>query len=175
MPRLIGSSRPLNFEELGNQIVNEIVPDSINLDIYFRQSDIFVSKDDSPAAIRAYDEETDKILLAAFRGLQKHPLVIFSEALQTDNLAGVAELDPYLKAYDEVIAKAKKLYAPSLISSLHLRSLNNLAAQKDAVRKMRSAETDVLKAVVGVREFINAASSMNTLFKEFQDTLASAR
>lgn len=171
VPKLSGSQRPLDLEGIGNQIADETVPDSAGLGVYFQKKDVVVSQDDSPAAIRTYDKETDEILIAAFRGLQKNPLIIFSEALQADDLSKVATLDSYLRAYDVTLEKTKNLSVPPSVTSTHLRYLNALAALREAVRKMRTAETDVLKAVVGAREFSNAASTLTLLAKDFQKKL----
>lgn len=172
VPRLAGSQRPLDLEEIGNQIADETLPDLQAKNYYFQEKDITTSQDNSRAAILAYDKTTDEILLSAFHVLQKHPLVIFSEALRADDLSKVGALDPYLKAYDAVLEKTKKLSVPFSITSVHLQYLNALAAQREAVRKMRGAESDILKAVVGAREFSQEASVFNLLAQELQKKLS---
>ena len=170
VPRLSGSSRPLDLESIGDQIANETLP-SETQQIYFTEKDVTVAQDNSPAALRAYDKATDEILTSQFQGLQKHPLVIFSEALQIDDLSKVVALDPYLKAYDAVVEKTKELPAPSSVVSLHVRYLNALASLREAVRKMRGAESDILQAVVGARELVNTLEKIRSISIEFQSKL----
>ncbi|MEK7090021.1 MAG: hypothetical protein AAB930_00335 [Patescibacteria group bacterium] len=166
-PRLAGSQRPLDMEAIGNQIADEIIPSATRQN-YFTEKDITISKDDSPAALRAYDKATDDILTSSFSKLHKHPLGIFSEALQTDDLSKVVALDPYLTAYDELIKKNKILIAPSSAASVHLRYLNILATQREAIRKMRGARGDVLNAVVGAQEFVSTLQEINSIVQEFK-------
>lgn len=168
VPRLSGSSRPLDFEGIGNQIISETLSGTASPQNYFTEKDIKISNDNGKEALRAYDKATDEIIVASFKNLSKSPLQTFADAVQTDNFSGLAALDSYIRAYDTAIEKLKKVSVPQKAASLHVIMLNALARQREGTKAMRGAENDILKGVVGARSFAETIPLIKDAVQQFQ-------
>jgi hypothetical protein len=164
IPRLSGSQRPLDLDFLGEVIAEETLRTSPYA-VYFTEKDIRVSKDNGVKAFESYSlamVESD----TAFVGIGRSPLEIFADALQRDDFSSLGLLDTYLVAYDKKIERLKNISTPSQLTSFHIKNMNLIASQKNAVQKIRNAESDIVSAVVGSQEFVSN-------FQQFQSLMQS--
>lgn len=174
VPRIVDPTKPLDLD-IGQQLVEETVSLVPIPTPSFAEKDVLISQDDSIDSLRAYDKATDVILSAAFKDIQKPAVVVFSEALQVDDLSKVSGLDKYLAGYDYTLQKTKMLRVPSSLVSIHLRYLNALSIQRESVKKMRFAEADVVKATLGAREFAESASIIEVIVRDLRNVLVSPK
>lgn len=151
VPKLSGSQRPLDLEEIANQITDETLQGPAQQN-YFSEKDVKVAQDNSEAALTKYGQDlTDAA--SVFSGITRSPLEIFADALQRDDLTSLNKLDPYLVGYDKMLDRLIKIQAPPRLVSFHANYMSLVASQKDAVRKIRGAERDIVAAIIGAQEF----------------------
>lgn len=165
VPRLSGSSRPLDLEGIGDRIIAETLLETAAPLNYFTEKDVLVSKDNSEKAFEKYSLamiESDTV----FSDITRSPLEIFADALARDDFSPLKALDPYLVAYDQKLERLKSITTPSQLASFHYRYMNLVLAQKNAVEKIRNAESDIVSAIVGAQEFA-------TNFQQFQSLMQS--
>lgn len=163
VPKLSGSPRPLDLEGIANQITDETLSNTTQQD-YFTEKDIKISGDNSEKALENYGKA---IIGAAsvFSGITRSPLEIFAGALARDDFSTLNKLDPYLSAYDKYLALLTATSTPSGLASFHLRYMNLVASQKDAVRKIRGAEKDIVAAIIGAQEFAANFNGIQSLME----------
>jgi len=112
------------------------------------ESELIISQDNSLAAIKKYDEATNK----AFSNTpypDKSDEEIFMEAIQTKNFFA---LNKRLTYYQKAVTEAKQIAAPSKILSLHKRALElNLAIIK-VYENIKEIDKDPMKTIIGIQE-----------------------
>mgnify|MGYP001569751673 CR=1 FL=1 len=164
VPRLSGSSRPLDFEGIGNQIISETLSGTASRQNYFTEKDVKVSGDNSIKAVGDYAKDIIGAT-TVFSAITSSPLEIFADALSRDDFSSLETLDSYLIAYDKMLDRLKNISTPSKLSSFHLRYMNLVQSQKDAVGKIRNAEMDIVGAIVGAQEFAANFNEIRSLME----------
>lgn len=161
VPKLSGSQRPLDLEGIGNQIANETLQSPAQQN-YFTEKDVKVTQDNSEAALAKYGRDmTDAA--SVFSGITRSPLEIFADVLQRDDFSSLNKLDPYLAGYDKMLDRLAKIQTPPQLISFHASYINLVARQKDAVRKIRGAEKDIVAAIIGAQDFAANFNEVQTL------------
>lgn len=164
VPRLSGSSRPLDLESIGDQIISETLSETKPRQNYFTEKDVKTSKDNSAKALENYGNALINAI-SAFSSITRSPLEIFSGALGKDDLASLKSLDSYLTAYDKMLVAMKDIKTPPGLVSFHYQYMNLILAQKEAVGKIRNAENDIVSAIVGAQEFTSNFQEITSLMK----------
>jgi len=136
------------------------------------EKDIIISPDSTPEAAKKYIDTFNSIINDSFAGLQSKPeVMVFAEAIESQEYAKLKALDPYLAAFREAITQLKRLPAPKDFAALHLEYLNLARQQEEAVKNMRAAEKDVIRGILGVREYALTIQALDALAKKFRDEL----
>ena len=168
-PLLENQSLGLSEEELGQEILKDL-PNSPVTITYFTKKDLNILPNDTPENFLAYGKEFNNIVSGSFAGLQTPEIMIFSQALQAEDLSQLVVLDTYLAAYNKAIIQLNKLPVPPTLTDLHLAYLNATKRQQIAVEKMRRAEDDVIKGTYGAQEYIAAGNEIASIEQKLQKT-----
>lgn len=167
LPRLNDPSVSLDNEKLSRGVLKDL-PANISYANYFSSKDILVVNDNDPEAFKKYGEGFNSIISGSFKNLEKSELMIFSEALQVEDLSQLSILDVYLSAYQMALTKLKNLPVPAGLADLHLAYLNATKRQQIAVEKMRQAEKDIIKSAYGAQEYIAAGNEIANIEQKLQ-------
>lgn len=151
VPKLSGSQRPLDLEGIANQITDETLQGPAQQN-YFTEKDVKTSPNNNEDALAKYGQDVTDAA-SVFSGITRSPLEIFADALQRDDFSSLEKLDPYLTGYDKMLDRLLKIPTPAQLVSFHANYINLVASQKDAVRKIRGAERDIVAAIIGAQEF----------------------
>ena len=170
LPRLNDPSTNIDNTILSRDILKDL-PANISYPSYFTEKDIAILKNDSPENFKSYLEGFNASINDSFKNLNTPEIMIFSEALQAEDLSQLSILDVYLSAYQTALAKLIKLPVPPAFANLHLAYLNATRRQQAAVEKMRRAESDVIKGTYGAREYIAANNEIAEIEQKLQKTL----
>lgn len=161
---------PFDPQTAGQDLVENFI-DSIpdNAPAGFTDKDIAIGHSDTDVAVKAYKQAFERIVRNNFKGLDAESEArALPDAMETQDYTKLKILDPYLAAYAGAIAQLKKLPTPPRLAQLHLAYLNLVVAQQTAVRAMREAEQDPVRALVGAKKYIAAHQQLQTLFEQFQ-------
>lgn len=163
VPKISGSQRPLDLEGIANRITDETLSNTARQN-YFTEKDVKITQDNSAKAFENYSlamVESDTV----FFGITRSPLEIFADALARDDFSSLNLLDPYLVAYDKKIERLKSITTPSQLVSFHYQNMNLVLAQKDAVRRIRGAERDIVAAILGAQDFASNFQQFQSLMQ----------
>lgn len=169
LPRLDDPAVNINTK-LSQEILKDL-PLNISHPTYYTEKDIITLKNDTPENFTSYLREFNTIISNSFRSLPQSEIMIFSEALQAEDLSQLSILDVYLSAYQAALIKLNSLPVPPAFANSHLAYLNATKRQQIAVEKMRQAETDVIKGTYGAQEYMTANNEIATIEKKLQKTL----
>lgn len=170
LPWLNDSSVNPDNEKLSQEILKDI--SSAPAPNYFTEKDITILKTDLPEDFLKYAKDFSAVISDSFRNLDRPEIMIFSEALQAEDLSRLSILDTYLSAYKVALIKLKNLPAPPSLANLHLAYLNATRRQQTAVEKMRRADNDVVKGTYGAQEYIAVNDEITSLEQKFQKVFA---
>ena len=169
-PLLDNQSLKLSEEELSQEILKDL-PNTPSIQLnYFTEKDLNILKTDTPENFLAYGKEFNKIVNDSFGSLPVSEIIIFSEALQAEDLSQLVVLDTYLATYNNAMAKLNKIPVPPGLTNLHLAYLNATKRQQIAVEKMRKAEEDIVKSTYGAQEYIAAGNEIASIEQKLQKT-----
>lgn len=157
--------------KLSQEILKDL-PANISYPTYFTEKDIITLKDDTPENFTNYLKEFNTIISGSFGNLPQSEIIIFSEALQAEDLSQLSILDVYLSSYQTVLTKLRSLPVPPTFTNLHLAYLNATKRQQTAVEKMRQAENDIIKGTYGAQEYLVANNEITELEQKFQKVFA---
>lgn len=170
LPRLEDPSALIDNTRLSREVLKDLPADILSSD-YFTEKDITILKSDSPENFIDYLGGFNAAVSDSFGNLDRPEIMIFSEALQAEDLSRLSILDIYLSAYKTALAKLKNLPVPPAFASLHLAYLNATRRQQAAVEKMRRAESDVIRGTYGAQEYIAANNEVAAIEQKLQKTL----
>lgn len=168
-PLLNDPSAVLDEEKISREILKDM-PSSLTAINYFTEKDLTILKNDTPENFANYIQGFNKIISGSFIGLEISEIVVFSEALQAEDLSQLDILDSYLAAYNSVIIKLSQLATPPGLADLHLAYLNATKRQQIAVQKMRRTESDVIKGTYGAQEYLAAGEEITNIEQRLEKT-----
>jgi len=138
--------------------------------------------DDSPPAVKNYLNQTAALMQKHLAGLPDS-LTIFSEALRTGDALNnelakdsefsrkLLQLEPLIFKYDSLIADLKNLPVPKSWANYHKRLTDSLLKFVTALRALRNADKDILKALLMLTPHQEALTELQNLRKEAEQEL----
>jgi len=168
LPRLQDSSYPLDPVSISEYLVSDTVPSLPRKISYFSEKDIKTTPDTSEKAFDTYGVAMADAA-RVFDFIKRSPLEILADALQKDRLELLRELDSYIPAYDAMLERLKKIETPPSLVSYHIQYMDLTLAQREAVKKIRNADKDIISALLGAKEFSLNFAEFNTLLKKISD------
>lgn len=125
--------------------------------------DIIITKNESAAAITAWARQFDATLHDAFGTHDRAEIFIMLEAVNKDDYAALAAIDPYITAYDHAILGIKKIPVPAPFAGDHLQFLSLLMQFRDIAGILRAAEEDPVAASATIKSYFELADQMTAL------------
>ncbi len=126
------------------------------------------SDDDSAPAFSAYLQALTRAARELVLLEKKPEVAIFTDALDKEDFSGLQELDLYLTQFDQTIKDLKLIKVPPSLAPLHLRYVTLAIKEREAVRKIRGAETDFIGALAGTRVFLESEAALRILIQDMQ-------
>lgn len=160
-------SANIDNTKLSQEILKDL-PADISYPTYFIEKDIITLKKDTPENFSNYLKEFNAIISGSFGNLPQSEIIIFSEALQAEDLSRLSILELYLSAYQIALTKLRSLPVPPAFTNLHLAYLNATKRQQAAVEKMRKADNDIIKGTYGAREYMAAGNEIANIEQKLQ-------
>ncbi len=112
-------------------------------------TDIKTKTDTSKEAIKAYGNDIASIF-ARNAIKSRNEAVIAKDALETEDLEKLKEIDPIIKSYKNIINSLLDLPAPSAVATLHLDLINSVNHAIFVAESLRKVEQDPISALQGV-------------------------
>lgn len=169
VPRLVRPGTPIDLDAFSAALAEEISSVPFTTAPRIKYQELVIAKDTSPAAVASYQKTVDRIVAPFARWSNTPAILVFSEAMRDEDFSRLTALDPYLKTYEQVIPKLKKVAVPPALALLHLDYVNAGIRQHEAVKLMRNAEEDIVGAVAGAQEYVRTAQEFTTVVRKLQE------
>jgi len=148
-PRLLAGQGEVRTEEIraiqnyfpsGGEILGPIPKVNAN--------ELHISENNSPGAVKNYFNQVYSIYEKTFLTLKEDDLMIFFDALKTENFSGLEKIDKVLDAFDESLYEVKKIPVPRGYEDFAIAELNYLLKSMRVVEVIKNAESDPLSAIL---------------------------
>lgn len=110
-------------------------------------SEITISEKNDIAVVKKYFGDVAAVYKKNILSLEKDDLVLFSEALQENNLEKLAEIEKVIRALEQSIAEIKKIPVPRGWEEFAIAEINYLSRIKRVAEILRRSEQDPLAAL----------------------------
>lgn len=127
------------------------LPDGIDPEILFQstpfitKSNLLTAADNGPQAVIKYFDSLSAVYQKDYVPQSKiSDLLVLVTAMQSENYAKLAELDPLIAALGKTIADAKKIPVPPDYKDFAVREINYLIKTKRMIEIFRNTESDPL-------------------------------
>ncbi len=116
-------------------------------------SAITVSNDTSVAALSRYGESIAAIMITYSEANPVNEVLVLEAAMQSQDEAVLAALDPKIAAYTAFLEETKKVIVPATMTQEHLNLLNSYQAILNDIIAMRGAFTDPMLALLRLKRY----------------------
>ncbi|MDP3772090.1 MAG: hypothetical protein Q8Q94_01785 [bacterium] len=166
----------IDKQKIGADLADQVASAIVSLEREVQQAAVeggaFIKSDNDSASalityLQASSAATKELLLLE----KKLETTIFTDALDKEDFSGLQELDLYLIQFDQTVRDLKTIKVPPSLATLHLRYITLTIKQYEAVKKIRTAETDLIGALAGARIFLQAQDEAVVVVREFQQIL----
>jgi len=123
-------------------------------------TDIHISRDESPAALRTYGNALGDIINKYGKPNVDNELIIVQNALQTNDSKKLSDLKIILDSYKKVIDALAKVSTPASAASAHLSLLNSASSVSATIAAMQSLFSDPIVALAGLRDYQTQAGNL---------------
>jgi len=131
----------------------------------YDRTDLIIAKDSSPETIRAYGNELGRII-KTYSISARDEGVILRDSVQTEDPEILKELDPIIKAYQNLLSNFIKTKAPANASLIHLAVVNAFSDILSTTKGMGDLYTDPLVALQAAGHFPDAQINMVTALQK---------
>ncbi len=133
------------------------------LDLQYTEADITVTDDNSEAALRRYGNKVAEIAMQNSASPEsKDEMTILYDALKKGEDDVLVELDPTIRAYEDMTAAMLSTPVPSSLIREHLSLINVYQALAVDIKSFRNVLTDALPAMVRLRRYPSDAGALYT-------------
>jgi hypothetical protein len=168
-----GGGVPLTTAEQKEIVLNMLdKSDSILIKPEYVRADLVIAKDSSPETIRAYGNELGRII-KTYSISARDEGIILKDSVEEEDAESIKELDPIIKAYQNLLTNFLKTAVPGNASLIHLALINSFSDMITTVQGMRNVYEDSLSTLQAAGHFPDARAGMimalqrvNTYFKE---------
>lgn len=156
--RQLGSSADaLSQKDAASKTVGNIVlptPKS------YVMSDFVTKPDSSKEAIKQYGNEISAIF-AKYAIKSRNEGVITKEALETENLEILKEIDPIIASYKNIVNGLLAVQVPESLKELHLDLINATNGAVFIAQSLRKVDIDPIAGVQGVNLYLSVARQLS--------------
>lgn len=110
----------------------------------YTASHVTVAPSESTTSLRAYGNKMGEIVRSTSIRSKENELEILKRYLEMSDFRVLSELDPFIAAYKNVIARSLAVTVPRSAILLHLDYINNLSRILRTVEAMKTIESDPL-------------------------------
>ncbi len=146
--------------------------DTILVKAEYDRTDLILAKDSSPETIRAYGNDLGRII-KTYSISARDEGIILSDSVKAEDPDLLKELDPIIKAYQNLLNNFLKTKVPTNASFIHLALVNSFSDILSTVKGMQNIYEDPLVTLQAAGHFPDARGSMlialqrvNTYFRE---------
>jgi hypothetical protein len=138
----------------------------------FLLKDIQISSNDSKDAIRAYGNAVGLLFKKYNDPASRNELVITKESIETNNPGMLAEIDPIIASYKNILQGLLKTAVPPSLSMNHVLMINSFNTLLFSATSLRKSENDSLAGVEGASVWLQAANDLNTAFNTMKTSFS---
>ena len=133
---------------------------------------ISLTADRSDDAIKAWSQQFGAVIKNSFLTSHQIEPLILIDALKDENYDALSQIDPYLKAYDELAASVQKIPAPPSIADRELEFLRITLQFRSVAARFRDAEKDPITALAAMNPYFNLVHQAENWHRDLQRELA---
>lgn len=165
----LGEIGPSDIEALKDYLPP---PDALLNDVVtVETSEIPISEKNDIAVVKKYFGDVAAVYKKNILSLEKDDLVLFSEALQEDNLEKLAEIEKVIRALEQSIAEIKKMPVPRGWEEFAAAEINYLSRIKRVAEILRQSEQDPLAALSVLKLRLELAKELIDFHQKTSRTL----
>jgi hypothetical protein len=163
--RQLGSaSDALSQAEIAGKTVGNIVlptPKS------YVMADITTKPDNDKESIKQYGNEVATVF-KKYAIQSRNEAVIAKEALETENLEVLKEIDPIIASYKNIVNGLLLIRVPSGMETLHLDLINAMNGAVFISQVLRKVDVDPISGLQGVNLYLMASNRLSTSFSSIK-------
>lgn len=142
----------------------EQLPEVFQIEI--SDSDINISEDSGPEAIKTYTDKLLAYLNSESFFLTERNFILLKDSLPQDNFS---QLDKLIKDNDSEIKRLRETTVPSSWKEVHKKTLKIAITLRNIFVSLRGWQSDPVKALVGANEVKNVLKTWEVLVEEFNN------
>jgi hypothetical protein len=134
----------------------------------YREDEIVLIADNSPEAIRKYGNEVGEIFQKNNPVASRNEMIIAKDAVETENLAVLKEIDPIISAYKIILNSLVKVKTPDSLKDIHLSLLNSMNEILFTANSLRKIDVDPVSGIQGTAMYLKGVGDLNKSFNELK-------
>lgn len=161
-----GDLTPENIQKLSDSIVENFTAGDGN---NFTASDLKISSDNSPAALKKYGNEIGAIFEEYLKLKLPDELMIAARAVSSGDRKELLALDKIISANKNLIEKHLTTSVPSKISPVHLKLINHYQTITGAIENMKKMIDDPLTGTIAISRYKKELTPLNNTMTELKN------
>ena len=136
------------------QLVTEILESGVMLSTpkIYTVADILIKYDDNTDSLKKYGNDAGGIIKSNSIS-SRNEAIITKDAIDTDNMKILKELDPIIKSYRNTLTSLLKVQAPQSISNMHLDLVNSMSSLVFIAEGLRKVDVDPLAGIQAIARY----------------------
>ena len=169
--RLTDPEAPLDPEAIGRSIANGLPTYTPEMPLLTLKN-ISLTKDDGDDAVQKWAQQFNALLKASF--LTHHPIepFILINALKDENYDSLAEIDSYIKAYDELADLVQRTPTPPSLANDALNFVRITLQFRAIAGAFRNGEKDPVTAVSAINPYFDLTQTAYGWHRDIRQKLA---
>lgn len=139
---------------------------------HFKASDLTTTPGRSKEALEAYANAVLAKQVAPTSAAPLSELVYFYNYATKDDASALVRVRALGNSYKATAEAVAKIPVPTVLAAAHLRFVNALYRTGEATLHMGAADTDPLRAMIGLSLYATASEELEASFKQTADTFA---
>jgi len=135
----------------------------------YKPSDLVVIQDSSKAALTLYAAQAKAAVTVPTETLPESELVYFYEYITQKDASLLENVRVLGKSYQETADALIKIPVPAAASAAHFKLANALYRTGEATEHMGAADTDPLRAMIGIGLYATASTELEATFMELAE------
>lgn len=129
----------------------------------YASTDVIVTADNTPEAIRTYGNSLGAIFKANMLG-DKNEMLIAKESMEKEDPELLKQIDPIIASYKRILSSLLKVSAPSTLQDNHLIMINSFSTLLYSAESVRKVDVDALAGIQGTTVWLGAVENLNKAF-----------